>query len=218
MDPKSRNLTYHHGAVSRTDRERLLGQRGAVLWFTGLSGSGKSTVSHAVEHELYRAGHLVQVLDGDNVRHGLCKDLGFSDEDRTENIRRIAEVAKLSVDAGLLVLTAFISPFRADRDAARAVVGSDRFLEVYLDVPLEECERRDPKGLYKKVRAGEIAEFTGVSSPYEPPTAPEIALPTAELTIEESAARVVAHLREHGFLAAPATDPSTDPSTGESNR
>ncbi len=200
MQQKSQNVTYHRGAVAREDRERLLGQRGCVLWFTGLSGSGKSTVCRAVEERLHRDGHLVQVLDGDNVRHGLCRDLGFADADRTENIRRIAEVAALSVDVGLIVLTAFISPFRADRDQARAVIGPDRFLEVFLDVPLAECEKRDPKGLYAKVRRGEIAEFTGVSSPYEPPLHPELTLRTAELSVDDSASRVVGHMLAHGLL------------------
>jgi adenylylsulfate kinase len=204
MEPKSRNITFHHGEVTRGDRERLLGQRGCVLWFTGLSGSGKSTVARAVEKVLHGRGQLVHVLDGDNVRHGLCKDLGFSDADRTENIRRISEVAALFADAGLITLTAFISPFRADRAAARAVVGDDSFIEVFLDVPLEVCEQRDPKGLYKKVRAGEIPEFTGVSSPYEAPESPELTVPTAELALDDSAARVVDWLERSGYLTPPA--------------
>jgi adenylylsulfate kinase len=203
MDPKSRNIVFHPGDVTQTDRESLLGQRGCVLWFTGLSGSGKSTISRAVEKQLYERGQLVQVLDGDNVRHGLCSDLGFSDADRTENIRRIAEVARLSVDVGLIVLTAFISPFRADRDAARAVIGAERFVEVFLDVPLDVCEQRDPKGLYRKVRAGEIAEFTGVSSPYEAPLDPEITVPTAELSVDDCARRAIDWLDEQGFLGSP---------------
>ncbi|MBK8978034.1 MAG: adenylyl-sulfate kinase [Planctomycetes bacterium] len=207
MDPKSRNIVFHPGEVTQRDRESLLGQRGCVLWFTGLSGSGKSTVSRAVEKRLYERGHLVQVLDGDNVRHGLCRDLGFSADDRTENIRRIAEVAKLSVDAGLIVLTAFISPFRADRDAARAVVGTERFVEVFLDVPLDVCEERDPKGLYAKVRRGEIAEFTGISSPYEPPLRPELSVPTAGQTVEASAAQVLDWLQANGFLSGPGPAP-----------
>ena len=202
MDPKSRNIVYHHGEVDRADRERLLGQRGGVLWFTGLSGSGKSTVARAVEKQLFQRGRLVHVLDGDNIRHGLCKDLGFSDADRTENIRRIAEVAKLFVDAGVIVLTAFISPFRADRQQARDVIGTDSFVEVFVDTPIEVCESRDPKGLYAKARAGEIPAFTGITSPYEAPTAPEIRLPTADRSVDDAAADVVAALDARGMLRA----------------
>jgi adenylylsulfate kinase len=203
MDPKSRNIVFHRGTVTREDREQRLGQRGCVLWFTGLSGSGKSTIAHAVELRLFQLGHLCQVLDGDNIRHGLCRDLGFDAADRTENIRRIAEVAKLATEAGLIVSTAFISPFREDREQARTVVGSDRFLEVFLDVPIDECERRDPKGLYAKVRRGEIPEFTGISSPYEAPLAPELTIPTAGMTIEQSVDAVVAYLAAKGFLRGP---------------
>jgi adenylylsulfate kinase len=203
MDDPSRNLVYHQGQVRRVDRERLLGQRGCVLWFTGLSGSGKSTIAHRIEERLLGLRHLCQVLDGDNIRHGLCRDLGFSAADRSENIRRIAEVAKLSVEAGLIVSTAFISPFRADRAQARAVIGDERFVEVFLDVPLEDCERRDPKGLYRKVRAGEIAEFTGISSPYEAPEAPELRIPTSGLSVDQSVDRVLTYLAERGFLRAP---------------
>jgi len=203
MQPRSQNIVFHHGEVSRADRERLLGQRGCVLWFTGLSGSGKSTVARQVERRLFERKHLVQVLDGDNVRHGLCKDLGFSATDRTENIRRIAELAALSVDAGLIVLTAFISPFRADRAQARAIVGTESFVEVFVDVPLAVCESRDPKGLYKKVRKGELAEFTGISSPYEPPDAPELVLRTADLTLDRSVDQVIEYLDRRQFLGAP---------------
>lgn len=203
MQPRSQNIVFHHGEVSRADRERLLGQRGCVLWFTGLSGSGKSTVARAVERRLFERKHLVQVLDGDNVRHGLCKDLGFSATDRTENIRRIAELAALSVDAGLIVLTAFISPFRADRAQARAIVGTESFVEVFVDVPLAVCETRDPKGLYKKVRKGELAEFTGISSPYEAPDAPELVLRTADLTLDRSVDQVIEYLDLRRFLGAP---------------
>ena len=203
MDPKSKNIVFHQGTVTREDREQRLGQRGCVLWFTGLSGSGKSTIAHAVELRLFQLGHLCQVLDGDNIRHGLCRDLGFGATDRTENIRRIAEVAKLSTEAGLVVSTAFISPFRADRDQARTVIGSERFLEVFLDVPVDECERRDPKGLYAKVRRGEIPEFTGISSPYEAPVSPELTIPTAGMSIDESVDQVVAYLQGRGFLSSP---------------
>lgn len=208
MQPNDRNLVYHHGLVAAPDRERLLGQRGCVLWFTGLSGSGKSTLSAALEKRLFDAGHLVQVLDGDNIRQGLCRDLGFSAAERSENIRRIAEVAKLSVELGVIVSTAFISPFRADRELARATIGSERFVEVFLDVPLADCERRDPKGLYAKVRRGEIAEFTGISSPYEPPLDPALTLPTASLDLDRSVQQVVAWLDAHGFLRAPAAPES----------
>lgn len=205
-DPVSENITIHDGEITRSDRERRLGQRGCVVWFTGLSGSGKSTVSREVEKQLHAEGQLVQVLDGDNVRHGLCKDLGFSDEDRTENIRRIAEVCALSADVGLIVLTAFISPFQADRDQARDVVlrtvGDGRFHEVFVDTPLEVCESRDPKGLYQKVRAGEIPSFTGISSPYEAPTEPELRLETDGLTVEVSARAVLDHLRSQNLLQA----------------
>lgn len=203
MQPRSENIVFHHGQVARADREARLGQRGCVLWFTGLSGSGKSTVCRAVETRLAATGHLVQVLDGDNVRHGLCKDLGFSAADRSENIRRIAEIAKLSVDVGLIVLTAFISPFRADRAQARAVIGTDDFIEVFLDVSLAVCEQRDPKGLYRKVRAGEIAEFTGISSPYEPPDSPEIRLATGDQTLEQSVDAVIDSMTRRGLLGGP---------------
>ncbi len=203
MTDPSRNIVRHEGAISRRDRERLLGQRGCVVWFTGLSGSGKSTVSRVVEEQLTAAGRLVYVLDGDNVRHGLCADLGFSDADRTENIRRIGHVAGLMADTGAIVLTAFISPFRADRQQVRDVVGDDDFLEVYVDAPLAVCESRDPKGLYKKARAGEIPEFTGVSSPYEPPESPAVHLKTGDLSLDECAAEVRATLERGGFFSPP---------------
>jgi len=205
MTETSRNIVRHDGVISRQDRERLLGQRGCVAWFTGLSGSGKSTVSRVVEEKLAAAGHLVYVLDGDNVRHGLCADLGFSDADRTENIRRIGHVAALMADAGAIVLTAFISPFRADRQQVRDVVGDDDFLEVYVDAPLDVCESRDPKGLYKKARAGKIPEFTGITSPYEPPEAPAVHLRTGDLSLDECALRVQAMLEQRGFLSSPPT-------------
>jgi len=207
MTDSSRNIVRHEGAISRRDRERLLGQRGCVVWFTGLSGSGKSTVSRVVEEQLTAAGRLVYVLDGDNVRHGLCADLGFSDADRTENIRRIGHVADLMADTGAIVLTAFISPFRADRQQVRDVVGDDDFLEVYVDAPLAVCESRDPKGLYKKARTGEIPEFTGISSPYEPPESPAVHLKTGDLSLDECAAAVRATLEQRGFLSPPPAAP-----------
>ncbi|MBL8754739.1 MAG: adenylyl-sulfate kinase [Planctomycetes bacterium] len=203
MTDSPRHLRRHDGTVSRADRERLLRQRGAVLWFTGLSGSGKSTVARGVETRLAAQGRLVYVLDGDNIRHGLCADLGFSAADRTENIRRIGHVAALLADTGVLVLTAFISPFRADRAAARNVLGAD-FLEVFVDVPLATCEARDPKGLYKKARAGQIPEFTGISSPYEPPDHPELHLRNGERSLDRSVDDVLAFLTARGLLAPPA--------------
>ncbi len=203
MSSHPRNLTRHAGAVQRTDRERLLGQRGAVLWFTGLSGSGKSTVAHAVEERLAAAGRLTYVLDGDNVRHGLCKDLGFAPADRSENIRRVGEVTALLVDAGVLVLTSFISPYRSDRAAVRQIVGKD-FVEVFVDAPLEVCEARDPKGLYQKARKGEIAEFTGISAPYEAPERPDLHLRTGSQSLAECVTAVHDLLAARGLLAPPA--------------
>jgi adenylylsulfate kinase len=185
------NLTYHNSTVSPEDRERLLGQQGRVLWFTGLSGSGKSTLANATEAVLHASGRATFLLDGDNVRLGLNRDLGFSADDRTENIRRIAEVAKLMADAGLVVLTAFVSPYAADRAAAREIVGAGRFVEVFVDTPLAECERRDPKGLYAKARAGQIADFTGISAPFEAPQSPEIHLHPAEQSVSDCVDRVV---------------------------
>ncbi len=199
-----RNLRRHDGAVPRAARERLLGQRGGVVWFTGLSGSGKSTVARALEERLAAAGRLVYVLDGDNIRHGLCADLGFSPTDRVENIRRIGHVAALLADTGVLVLTAFISPFRADRAQVRALLGAD-FVEVFVDATLAVCEGRDPKGLYRKARAGEIPEFTGITSPYEPPQHPELRLASGPLSVAECAAAVHDLLRQRGFLTPPAS-------------
>src|SRR6058998_1387986 len=175
-EQKATNIVWHQGAVTRADRERLNGHRGATVWFTGLSGSGKSTIAVALEKALWERGVHAFVLDGDNVRHGLNKNLGFSAEDRTENIRRIGEVAKLFVSAGVMAITSFISPFRADRDAVRKMMGPGEFIEVFVDAPLEVCEARDPKGLYKKARAGEIKGFTGIDDPYEPPANAELTL------------------------------------------
>lgn len=205
MTDSPRNIVRHDGVVTRADRERMLGQRGCVAWFTGLSGSGKSTVSRVVEEKLAADKRLVYVLDGDNVRHGLCADLGFSDADRKENIRRIGHVAALMADTGAIVLTAFISPFRSDRQQVREVVGDHDFLEVFVDAPLDVCESRDPKGLYKKARAGQIPEFTGISSPYEPPESPAVHLKTGELSLDECAAAVQDMLKQRGFLSEPPT-------------
>jgi adenylyl-sulfate kinase len=196
------NLTRHASAVAPADRERLLGQRGCVVWLTGLSGSGKSTVAMALEARLVEVGHAAYSLDGDNVRHGLCGDLGFSPQDRAENIRRVGEVAALLADAGLVTLTAFISPYRADRDRARTSVGAERFLEVFLDVPLAACEARDPKGLYRRARAGEIRDMTGVDAPYEAPERADLTLDTSALAVADCVERVVELLRERGFLLA----------------
>ena len=168
------NITWHNTNISKSDREKLNGHKGACIWFTGLSGSGKSTVANRLEVELNKLGIHTYLLDGDNIRHGLNKNLDFSDEERTENIRRIGEVAKLFVDSGIIVLTAFISPFRADRDNVRKLLADGEFIEVFVDADLETCESRDPKGLYKKARAGEIKDFTGISSPYEEPENSEI--------------------------------------------
>lgn len=199
-DQKATNIHWHDGAITSEDRERLLGQKGAVLWFTGLSGSGKSTLANAVQERLYEMGHLTYVLDGDNIRHGLNKNLGFSPEDREENIRRIGEVSKLFADAGLIAMTAFISPYRADRDKARALVPEGRFIEIYVKVPLEVAEERDPKGLYKKARAGEIKEFTGIDAPYEEPLKPELVIDTSELNLEESVDKVIDYLQENDLI------------------
>jgi adenylylsulfate kinase len=193
---KATNITWHSGTITREDRERLLQQKGVVLWFTGLSGSGKSTLAGAVEERLFERGHLCLVLDGDNIRHGLNKNLGFSPEDREENIRRIGEVAKLCTDAGIVAMTAFISPYRADRDKARSLLESGRFIEIYVEVPLDIAEERDPKGLYKKARAGEIKEFTGISAPYEEPLSPEIKINTGELDLPQSVNKVIEYLEE----------------------
>ncbi|MBK8169852.1 MAG: adenylyl-sulfate kinase [Sandaracinaceae bacterium] len=199
-DESNRNLTQHTGAVTRAHREALHGHKGATLWFTGLSGAGKSTVAMRVESLLVQRGHTAYVLDGDNVRLGLNKDLGFSTADRDENIRRVAEVAKLFTDAGVLVLTSFISPHRKERDAVRASMAAGDFLEVYVAADLATCESRDPKGLYKRARAGEIAEFTGVSAPYEEPLAAELVVDTTKHDPDACAAQVLRFLEERGYI------------------
>lgn len=199
---KATNVTWHEGEVTRDDRHRLLGQQGATLWFTGLSGSGKSTVAVALEKELAMRGRLSYRLDGDNIRLGINSNLGFSAADRTENIRRIGEIAKLFVDTGVITLTSFISPYRADRDLVRALHDKSGmpFLEVYVDCPLEEAEKRDPKGLYKKARAGQIKNFTGIDDPYEAPLQPELVLRTAEMTLEQEVAALIDALSARGVL------------------
>ena len=198
----SENVVWHLGDVGRVQREKLLGQSAGTVWFTGLSGSGKSTVAVAVERDLAGAGRLCYRLDGDNLRHGLNGDLGFTESDRAENIRRTGEVCRLLVDAGVIVLASFVSPFRADRDSVRAMhaAAGMPFLEVHVEVPLEVAEERDPKGLYRKARAGEIRGFTGIDQPYEAPDRPELVLSTASCSVEESAASVVELLRNRGFL------------------
>ena len=182
---KASNIVWHQSSVDREARSLHRGHRSAILWFTGLSGSGKSTLANAVNVALHKNGYSTYVLDGDNIRHGLCKDLGFSDLDREENIRRIGEVSKLFLDAGIIVLTAFVSPFRLDRDNARSLVGEDDFIEIHCSADLGICEKRDTKGLYAKARNGEIKDFTGISSPYEDPLSPELKIDTGNLEIEK---------------------------------
>ena len=202
--PKATNIVWHEASVDRQARASQRGHSSSILWFTGLSGSGKSTLANAVNAALFERGLATYVLDGDNVRHGLCKDLGFSDADREENIRRIGEVAKLFLDAGVIVLTAFVSPFRADRDKARALVADGDFLEIHCAADLAVCESRDPKGLYAKARAGQIKEFTGISSPYEAPEKPELCLDTGAQNLEQCVAAVINLLEERGVLKAAA--------------
>ncbi|MFO8183423.1 MAG: adenylyl-sulfate kinase [Candidatus Aegiribacteria sp.] len=194
------NLTWHHHGICRADREKLLGHRGATIWLTGLSGSGKSTVADVLSEMLHQRGVLTAILDGDNIRHGLNRDLGFSPEDRKENIRRISEVARLFSSFGIVNILAFISPYREDRDFARSIQEDDDFVEVYVEVPLEVAEERDPKGLYKKARSGEIPSFTGISAPYEEPLSPEVVLKTAESTPEECAAEIIRVLEEKAII------------------
>lgn len=191
-----RHVVWHECLVKRADRNNLNNHKSGLVWFTGLSASGKSTIAHAVEKELYDRGIRTYVLDGDNVRHGLNSNLGFSPEDRKENIRRIGEVAKLMADAGIVVFTAFISPYREDRDTVRRLFEGDHFYEVFVKCSLEECEKRDPKGLYKKARAGIIKNYTGISSPYEEPMTPELVVDTEHLTVEESVNQVIDFLCE----------------------
>ncbi len=200
-DSKATNIVWHEASVDRDSRASQRGHRSAILWFTGLSGAGKSTLANAVNVELFQRGLATYLLDGDNVRHGLCKDLGFSDADREENIRRIGEVAKLFLDAGVITLTAFVSPFRADRDRARALVERGDFIEIHCAAELAVCEQRDPKGLYAKARAGVIKEFTGISSPYEAPESPELLVDTGG-RLEENVAQVISYLERQGLIAA----------------
>lgn len=199
---KNCNTVWHHATVTRQRREAQNGHRAAAIWFTGLSGAGKSTLAHAVEEALHRQGCRTFVLDGDNVRHGLCSDLGFSVADRTENIRRIAEATKLLAEAGVIVLTAFISPFREDRARARALFAPGEFIEIFCNASLDVCEERDIKGLYRKARAGEVKEFTGISSPYEPPLNPELIVPTGSQALAACVDEVLAYLCKHQMIFA----------------
>ena len=200
METKSFNTVWHQSVIKRGDREKLHKHKSVVLWFTGLSGSGKSTLAHAIEERLYKNGISTYVLDGDNVRHGLCSDLSFTDSDRVENIRRISELAKLLTDAGIITLTAFISPFKIDRDEARKRMPHGDFLEIYCQCPIEICEQRDVKGLYKKARAGEIPFFTGIDSPYEAPVRPDLVINTCDISLEDSVQEVLILLIKHGVI------------------
>lgn len=197
---KSTNIVWHHSEVTKEDRQKLLKHKSAILWFTGLSGSGKSTISVALEKELFSRGILSYRLDGDNIRHGLNKNLGFSPEDRTENIRRIGEVSSLMIDAGLFTLTAFISPYREDRQQVRDLVKADEFIEVYVKASIETCEARDTKGLYKKARLGEIKGFTGIDAPYEKPENAEIVIDSNRLDVEQSVEMIINYLKEKAYI------------------
>lgn len=201
VEQKATNIAWQTGNVTMEDRQRLKGHKGAVLWFTGLSASGKSTLAIAVENILFQRGCHTYILDGDNIRQGLNKDLGFNPEDRHENIRRIGEVAHLFADAGLIAIVAFISPYVSDRCFAREMNPKGRFIEIYCECPLHVCEQRDPRGLYKKARAGEIMEFTGIDAPYEAPQKPEVTVCTDRETVEESAGKVIKYLEENGIIS-----------------
>jgi adenylyl-sulfate kinase len=207
---KSQNVVWYGGKVHPEDRSRLLNQRPATIWLTGLSASGKSTLAFALERDLIDLGHACYVLDGDNIRHGLNKDLGFSHQARTENIRRIAEVAHLMNDAGLVVITAFISPYRDDRELARQIIGADRFIEIYVNTPIEACEARDPKNMYKQARIGEIQEFTGVSAPYEPPGSPYMTVDTSIKNPAECTRKVLSGIIDSIGISASAKYPTPD--------
>ena len=197
---KSSNIIYHQASVTRQRRNKLNEHRSVVLWFTGLSGSGKSTLAHAVEEKLYQKGCRTFVLDGDNVRHGLNSNLDFSEAGRTENIRRISEVSKLMLESGLIVMTAFISPINKDRNVARKLISSDDFIEIYCKASLETCEKRDVKGLYKRARAGEIENYTGIDSPYEVPENPDLIIDTDDQSLEESASTIFSFLESNGII------------------
>lgn len=201
VSKSTNNVVWHHATVTRERRQQQNGHKSVILWFTGLSGAGKSTLAHAVEEELHQSGARTFVLDGDNVRHGLCSDLEFSNEDRKENIRRIGEIGKLMLESGVIVLTAFISPFREDRRAARSLFPDGEFIEVYCDCSIEVCESRDPKGIYQKARKGEISHFTGISSPYEVPEKPEITIKTDKQPLNDSVQVIVEYLQSRGIVS-----------------
>jgi len=201
-EPKSKHIVWHHTTVTKDEREKISGHKGCTVWLTGLSGSGKSTIANMLEKALWERGVRSYVLDGDNIRHGLNKDLGFSPEDRTENIRRIGEVAALFTDAGVINVTAFISPYRGDRDRVRATMKPGDFIEVFIDCDIDECEKRDPKGLYKKARAGQIPEFTGISAPYEAPEKAELVVKNTRQTAEQSLQEIIGYLERNGYLSA----------------
>lgn len=200
---KKNNVTWFNGYVSRKDRENLHGHKGAVIWFTGLSASGKSTIAHLVEKELHREGCSTYVFDGDNVRHGLCSNLTFSSQDRAENIRRIGEMTKLFVDAGIIALTAFISPYREDRQNLRSLFSDGQFLEIYVECPPEVCAERDKKGIYAKAKAGLIKEFTGISAPYEAPENPDLVIPSHKLDAREATKHILHLIKQRGILRSP---------------
>jgi adenylylsulfate kinase len=202
MSMKSPNVVWHHATVTRERREKLQGHRGTTLWFTGLPSAGKSTVAHATEERLHQLGCRTFVLDGDNIRHGLCGDLDFSEDARIENIRRVGELAKLFVEAGTIVLTAFVSPFRRDREHARGLQLHGDFLEIWCRCPVDVCEQRDPKGHYQRAREGSLRDFTGISAPYEEPADPELTLDTARLPVEQSVERVLELLRQRGIIGS----------------
>ncbi|WP_457622331.1 adenylyl-sulfate kinase [Persephonella sp.] len=200
LTDEKKYIVPHRGKIKKEDRQKLKGHKSVILWFTGLSGSGKSTLAHAVEEKLFEMGVHTYVLDGDNVRRGINKDLGFSEEDRKENIRRIGEISKLFVDAGIIVLSAFISPYKRDREFVRNLVEKDEFIEIYVKCPLEVCETRDVKGLYKKAREGLIKNFTGIDDPYEEPENPEIVVETDKETLEESVEKIIRYLKENQYI------------------
>ena len=200
-EQKATNIKWHHGKITKEDRVKLLNQKGATLWLTGLSGSGKSTIAVELEHALIENRHQAYILDGDNIRHGLNKNLGFSPEDRTENIRRIGEVAKLFTEANIITIAAFVSPYREDRDNIRRLLNQGEFVEIYVKCSLEVCEARDTKGLYKKARAGEVKDFTGISAPYEEPLNPELTIDSSKLSLEESTREILNYLEEKGYVA-----------------
>jgi len=199
-EQKATNIKWHHGKITKEDRVKLLNQKGATIWLTGLSGSGKSTIAVELEHALIENKHQAYILDGDNIRHGLNKNLGFSPEDRTENIRRIGEVARLFTEANIITIAAFVSPYREDRDNVRKLLGHGEFVETYIKCSLEVCETRDTKGLYKKARAGEVKDFTGISAPYEEPLNPELTIDSSMLSVEESTRSILNYLEAKGYV------------------